>query len=156
LPTIMFFSASLHPTDPNFIVAGIRDYPVSRRTVGGTWNFLAQPGDGFEWGEAEVAVSSTRPFTDWMVGSLYGLIQRTTDGGVSGQIASGGIDRTGAGFVAPVRKCPNNNDIFLTGTNRMWRTNNFFSATPPTWSVNGPEDFSPCPDCPDYPGSILA
>ena len=41
-------------------------------------------------------------------------------------------------FVAPVRKCPANDDVFLTGTNRAWRTNDFFSAATPTWVANGP------------------
>ena len=42
--------------------------------------------------------------------------------------------------MAPVRKCPNNDDIFLTGTDRLWWTNAFFSAPTASWTPNSPPD----------------
>jgi hypothetical protein len=73
-----------------------------------------------------------------MVADTNGVINRTTDGGASGIPADSGIDKTAAAFVAPVRECPSNDDVFLTGTNRVWRTDNFFSSASPSWVANGP------------------
>jgi len=140
LSTAMFYSAALHPTDPKFMLGGLRDFQLTPRTDSNTWAILPQPAPNREWGEAEVALSSSRPNSDWMANHCCadGIISRTTDGGQTSIQADAGIDRTGAAFVAPVRKCPNNDDVFLTGTNRMWRTDNFFSSTAPAWSANGP------------------
>lgn len=140
LPTAMFYSGALHPTDPEFVLGGIRDFPLSYRRTGTVWSVLLNPGTGGEWGEAEVAISSSHPDTDWMGAWIFGFITRTTNGGRSGVVADGGIDKTGASFVPPVRKCPTNDDVFLTGTNRLWRTNNFFSSVAPSWTANGPAD----------------
>ena len=96
------------------------------------------------------------PATHWMLAWLRGAIQRTTDGGTTGIQADAGIDKTGAAFVAPVRKCPVNDDVFLTGTNRMWRSNNFFSAASPSWAANGPPHPFPFPDWIEAPGTIHA
>ena len=58
--------------------------------------------------------------------------------------------------MAPVRKCPVNDDVFLTGTNRMWRSNDFFSAASPSWTANGPPHPFPFPDWIEAPGTIHA
>ncbi|HJZ96315.1 MAG TPA: hypothetical protein VKE70_07395, partial [Candidatus Solibacter sp.] len=139
LSTGMFYSAALHSTDPKFVLGGLRDFQISLRTGSNIWAIFPQPGPGREWGEAEVAVSSSRPDTDWMANHCCeGTISRTTDGGQTSIQADAGIDKTGIAFVAPVRKCPSNDDVFLTGTNRMWRTDNFFSSAAPSWTANGP------------------
>lgn len=136
--TAMFFSGALHPSNPNFVFGGLRDHTPTLRTETNTWVFLSVSAAP-EWGEAEVAISSSRPDTDWMIAGLRAAIYRTTDGGKSGSAADTGIVKDGsAAFVAPVRKCPGNDDVFLTGTNRMWRTSEFFSAARPTWSQNSP------------------
>src|SRR5262249_25060053 len=75
-------------------------------------------------------------------------ISRTTDGGQTSIEADAWIDTTGHAFVAPLRKCPSNDDVFLTGSNRIWRTDNFFSASSPSWVPNGPGSSAP-------PGTIL-
>ncbi|MBI4907581.1 MAG: hypothetical protein HY820_28410 [Acidobacteria bacterium] len=134
LSTQMFYGADLHPTDPDSMVAGFRDFQLAVR-AGGAW--LTLPNQRI-WGEAEVAVSSSRPDTDWMGSWIWGSISRTTDGGNSVVPADDGIDKTASAFVAPVRKCPSNDNVFLTGTNRMWRTDNFFISAAPTWAANGP------------------
>ena len=73
-----------------------------------------------------------------MASWLRGLIHRTTDGGRTGTLADSGIDKTGVAFVAPIRKCPGNNDVFVMGTNRVWRTDNFFNSAAPSWTANSP------------------
>jgi hypothetical protein len=36
----------------------------------------------------------------------------------------------------PLEKCPANDDVVLVGTTRLWRSNDFFSAASPAWSIN--------------------
>jgi photosystem II stability/assembly factor-like uncharacterized protein len=131
-----FYSGALHPTDPNVILGGVRDSPPILRQ-GLRWLVLPQS-TLTHWGEAEVAVSSSHPDTDWMIGEVGGGIQRTTDGGLSSVRADAGIDHSDAAFVPPVRKCPHDDNVFLTGSTRLWRTNNFFNSAAPTWTANGP------------------
>lgn len=50
-----------------------------------------------------------------------------------------GIDRRNAPFIARFAKCPANDDIFIAGTNKIWRTENFFSSTHPSWLPNSDE-----------------
>lgn len=156
ITTGMFYSGALHPTDSTFMLGGLRDFSVSVRRQGSTWLVTPMPVNGVEWGEAEVALSSTHPGTDWMGAWLFGTISRTTNGGQSTIQADIGIDKVGAAFVAPVRKCPNDDNVFLTGTNRMWRTNNFFNSSAPSWAQNGPADPFPNPGGLYAPGTILA
>ncbi len=155
LSTGLFFSGSLHPTDPNMILGGIRDSQASIRQFASEWSALPQAASG-ERGEADVAISSFRPDTDWMIAWNFGAIQRTIDGGLTSTRADAGIDKTGAAFVAPVRKCPTDDNVFVTGTNRMWRTDDFFSATGPTWLANGLPHPFPFPNALRAPGTILA
>ena len=149
LPTLLFVSGALHPTNSDFILGGLRDYSMVHRRSG-LWVLWQPLVPGWTGGEGEVAMSSARPDTDWMVARNWGVIQRTVDAGVSGIQADRGIDKAGAAFLAPVRKCPANDDVFLTGTNRMWRTNNFFSSAEPSWEANGP------PHPFEHPGALVA
>ena len=155
LSTAMFYSAALHPTDRQFMIGGLRDFQASVAGPSNRWSILQQVAS-WEWGEAEVAMSSSQPSTHWMLAWIFGAISRTTDGGVTGIQADVGIDKTGAAFVAPVRKCPADDDVFLTGTNRLWRSNNFFSASPPSWAQNSPTHPFPFPNSLDAPGTIHA
>ena len=75
--------------------------------------------------EGVTAISSSHPDTDWMASQVRGLIQRTTDGGQTTLQVDGDIDKTGIAFVAPITKCPANDDVFVMGTIRIWRTNDF-------------------------------
>jgi hypothetical protein len=74
LSTIMFTGAALHPTDPDVILAGIRDHSIGLRNQGGRWA-TAQPRVAGDWGEAEVAFSSQHPDTDWMAAWIWGTIR---------------------------------------------------------------------------------
>jgi len=153
LPTLLFFSGALHPSDSNFILAGLRDFrPAVRR--GTDWRIL--DGRDLQSGEAEVAISSSHPDTDWMMAAIWGVIRRTMDGGKSDIAADNGIDKTGVGFVAPVKKCPFSDNVFLTGTNRMWRTEDFFNSVSPVWSANGPPHAYQFPNAYAAPGTILS
>jgi len=38
-----------------------------------------------------------------------------------------------------MEKCPANDDVFIAGTDNLWRSSDFFSAESPSWSANGPE-----------------
>jgi uncharacterized protein (TIGR03437 family) len=134
-----FVNGILHPTDPNVVLSGIMDVTGAlRRDASCSWQqFIGKRTS--EFGEAEVGMSSSRPETDWMAASPNGSgIGRTLDGGQTWTDASAGIDKSGGNYFAPVRKCPNNDNVFLTGTIRMWRTDNFFGSAPPSWVANGP------------------
>ena len=130
-----FISGDLHPADPNYMLGALRDSSVMIR-ADGAWSL--PPSRAPLWGEAEVAISASRPNTDWMGATEFGQILRTLNGDATHTQADVGIDKTAAAFVAPVRKCPNNDDMFLTGTNRIYRSDNFFSSASPTWTPNGP------------------
>jgi len=65
---------------------------------------------GAWWILAEAALSG-RVDAAWMLAWVAGDIQRTTDGGVTGIPADAGIDKTGAGPLTQVRKCPNDDDV---------------------------------------------
>jgi photosystem II stability/assembly factor-like uncharacterized protein len=159
LPTLMFYSAALHPSDPGFTLGGFRDFPASvQRNDSQTWQYLPALAPVL-WGEAEVAISTSRPDTHWMVGNNPDLVWRTTDGGRSGTRVDGGIDHNGASaFVAPVRKCPRDDNVFLAGTNRIWRTNDFFSSAMPSWIAQTPARPFPTPGFTGLndPGTILS
>jgi hypothetical protein len=68
-------------------------------------------------------------------------------------VADRGIDKTGVPFIGRFEKCPADDDVFIAGTDNLWRSTNFFSASVITvitdsgpvavaqinWSPNGPE-----------------
>ena len=132
LPTSMFYKGALHPSDPDFVLGQFRDFgTVLQKNGSPAWRAVGQVIST----EGEVAVSSSHPETDWM--TSRGMVLRTKDGGQTAIRADDGIDwGTNRAFVEPVRKCPANDDVFLAGTNRIWRTDNFFSSTAPSWRQN--------------------
>jgi len=145
LSTMTFYSGAVHPSKPGVFLTGVRDLAgVALRSESAGWQQIIGQ-ESIAVGEAEVAISSMRPDTDWMGAGIYGAISRTMDGGQSWTEADAGIDKTGAAFVAPVRKCPSNDNVFLNGTYRVWRTDNFFGSPPPTWVANGPQSSSKDP-----------
>lgn len=133
LPTGMFYKGALHPTESGFMLGGFRDFgTVVQENGSSSWRSTTVAG-----GEGEVAISTSRPKTDWMGSFRY--VRRTTNGGQTFIDADDGIDWTGSAFVPPVRKCPSDDNLFLAGTTRLWRSTNFFNATAPSWaSVNIP------------------
>ena len=137
LTTTLLYDGALHPTDPGFLLALGRDFRPLTYRAGTGWRELPLAATG-SWGHGGgIAISSSRPDTDWMGTHLFAVIQRTTDGGRTALQVDGGIDKTNAAIAAPVRKCPANDDVFLAGTNRIWRTNDFFNSAMPSWTVSG-------------------
>ena len=153
LPTKMFYGGALHPTDPDFMLGSPRDFRLATYKEGVGWRVLAEP-----HGEGVTAISSSHPDTDWMASQVRGLIQRTTDGGQTAVRVDGDIDKTGIAFVAPIRKCAANDDVFLVGTVRIWRTNDFFGSAAPRWTANSPPRAFPSPgfNALNDPGTIYA
>ena len=129
LALFQMYSGAVHPTG-NLLLANTQDTILAiKRTSGGEWEAAA----GFE---GNVIIASSHPDTHWAGTAHNTAVTRTTDGGRSFQAVQAGLDVTGAHFLMPLEKCPGNDDVVLVGTNRLWRSNDFFSAASPAWSVN--------------------
>jgi photosystem II stability/assembly factor-like uncharacterized protein len=133
LAITQFYEGAVHPVKANFALGGSQDNgtevwegPLSWRAVGF--------GDG-----GYTAISAGRPNTDWAISAERLAISRTTDGGASFLPATSGLDTFNALFIAPFKKCPCNDNVFIAGTDNMWKTTNFFAAGGPSWFANGPE-----------------
>ncbi|MBI2867289.1 MAG: hypothetical protein HYX97_03005 [Chloroflexi bacterium] len=124
------------PTDFNFALGGSQDNGTEKWTGSSTWQLIFG-GDG-----ADSAISSSNPNTNWAVSFQELAIRRTISGGDSFTAADSGIDKTGVPFIARFEKCPNNDDVFIAGTDNIWRSDNFFSGVSPTWSDNPSGNFS--------------
>lgn len=144
LTTNMFYMGALHPTEPGSLLGGARDFGTVAYRPNLGWRTMA-PVSGDSNGEGDVILSSSRPNTDWGSTSLRLQISRTTDGGRTFIQATGGIDRTSAAGQQPLRKCPTNDDVVLAGSNRIWRSSNFFSAASPSFTAQTPPRQFPTP-----------
>src|SRR5581483_8835369 len=132
LSITQFYKGALHPTNPNFLLAGSEDNGVGEWTGTNNWRDILR-GDG-----ADAAISSLHPDTDWAAASFNLQISRTKDGGATFSRADGGIDKSGVPFIAHFEKCPSNDDLFIAGTVRLWKTDGFFSSPAPSWSPDSP------------------
>ncbi|HZR46057.1 MAG TPA: hypothetical protein VFA47_05115, partial [Candidatus Manganitrophaceae bacterium] len=132
LSITQFYKGALHPTNPNFLLAGSEDNGVGEWTGTNSWRDILR-GDG-----ADAAISSLHPDTDWAAASFNLQISRTKDGGATFSRADGGIDKSGVPFIAHFEKCPSNDDLFIAGTVRLWKTDGFFSSPAPSWSPDSP------------------
>jgi hypothetical protein len=140
LSITQFYLGSLHPTDANFALGGSQDNGTEKWTGTQTWQFHFG-GDG-----ADNAISSSNPNAHWAVSYQYLGLLRTTDGGNSFFAAGSGIVEPCPpcpAFIARFEKCPSNDDIFIAGGRRLWRSSNFFSSASPSWFSNSPEMDSP-------------
>lgn len=138
LSITQFYLGSMHPTDPNFAIGGSQDNGTSRWSGTLGWD-LVLTGDG-----ASSAIAAANPNTHWALSAQRLLIFRTTDAGFTRPLpaADFGIDKAGVPFIAEMEKCLHNDNLFIAGTDNLWKTTDFFSAggpTGPTWTVNGPE-----------------
>lgn len=135
LSITQFYLGSMHPTDPNFAIGGSQDNGTSRWSGTLGWD-LVLTGDG-----ASSAISAANPNTHWALSAQRLLIFRTTDAGFTRPLpaADSGIDKTGVPFIAEMEKCLHNDNLFIAGTDNLWKTTDFFSAGGPTWTANGPE-----------------
>ncbi|MFI5395425.1 MAG: WD40/YVTN/BNR-like repeat-containing protein [Candidatus Binatia bacterium] len=139
LAITQFYKGALHPTNPNFVVAGTQDNGFVKWTGTETWQYFYDS-DGLD-----IAISTSHPDTRWALTAQFLVLGQTVvsfGGRVTVVPAGRGIDVTDAPFAARFEKCPANEDVLIAGTSRLWRTTEFFSAplSPgPTWSANGPE-----------------
>ncbi len=140
LAITQFYTGALHPSNPSFALAGSQDNGLERWAGADDWELFFY-GDGLD-----AALSSTRPNTRWALAIQFLTIFRAVvppNGRVSVIPAGKGIDLTDVSFWSRFEKCPANENIFIAGTNNLWRTTEFFSKMPllpgPTWFANGPE-----------------
>ncbi len=133
LSITQFYEGSIRPTNPNFALAGSQDNGVEKWTGSNAWQLL------FGCDGAHSEISSANPDTDWAVSCQELFLLRTRDGGTSFSRADSGIDKSGVPFIADFAKCPANDNVFIAGTNNLWKSLDFFSASAPSWISNGPE-----------------
>jgi len=126
-----FFHGSLHPSNPNFALAGTQDNGTEQWTGSNSWQWVFY-GDG-----CKNAISSRNPDTSWAVSAQSSYILNTLDGGSNWNYAASGIDGVNAPFVTRFAKHPFNDDLFIHGTDRLWKCTNFFS-TNVFWFSNSP------------------
>lgn len=132
LAITQFYEGSIHP-DAVLALAGSQDNGTEVWQGERAWRWI-RGGDG-----ADTAISSTRPDTDWALSGQNLALRRTRDAARTITIADSGIDKTGVPFIARFEKCPTNDDVFIAGTDNLWKSTNFFSAVRPTWEANSPE-----------------
>jgi hypothetical protein len=132
LAITQFYQGSLHPNQPNFGLGGSQDNGTEIWQGPLTWTQRFGGDGGYS------AISSKNPNTDWAISAQSLAILRTTDGGTNFTSATTGLDTFNALFIAPFKKCPCDDDVFIAGSDHPWKTTNFFSAADPTWFSNGP------------------
>src|ERR1044071_2520419 len=133
LAITQFYQGSVHPTNPNFVLGGSQDNGTERWTGLRSWLTLYD-GDG-----GCSAFSGEHPNTDWAISSQNLNILRTKDGGANFFPATSGLNTFNALLIAPFKKSPHHDDIFIAGTSKLWKSTNFFSAVTPSWFTNGPD-----------------
>lgn len=139
LAITQFYQGSAHPTNPNFALGGSQDNGVEIWEGPRLWNSVFYGDGGYS------AISASRPDTDWAISVQRLDIYRTTNGGASFSPATAGIDKFNAIFIAPFKKCPCNDNVFITGTGNLWKSTNFFCERPDVvFQWTGPRGVSYC------------
>jgi photosystem II stability/assembly factor-like uncharacterized protein len=131
ISSIQYYYGSIHPKTRDLVLGGAQDNGTS---LGGilpeAWNSVSG-GDGID-----NAISTS--FDNSGATSAQGLIIYRQKNGVGGYV-SNNIDLSTAPFVARFEQCATDNSIYLAGTDRLWRSNNFFNAAKASevaWSSN--------------------
>ncbi|MBI1742309.1 hypothetical protein HYR54_04495 [Candidatus Acetothermia bacterium] len=153
LAITQFYSGSLHPTNPNVAFGGAQDNGDVEFTGSSAWTefFISDGGDSI--------ISATDPDTSWgLTGAGFTILRFNTGSVHFFREVDTGIDKTGQPFLPRMKKCPNDDDVVIVGTDNVWRTNNFFSSTPatPTWFSNSPDPLRPNPPHPGFPITAMA
>jgi len=132
LSITQFYDGSIHPTNPTFALGGSQDNGTEKWSGTEAWQWVFG-GDG-----AANAISATNPDTNWAISFQNLGIRRTINGGATFTNANTpeSEDNTKAPFISRFEKCPAHDDVFIAGTDNIWRTNNFFSGIAPSWSDN--------------------
>jgi uncharacterized repeat protein (TIGR01451 family) len=123
LDITQFYFGSLHPSNANVALGGSQDNGTEKWTGSNAWLWI-ESGDG-----CESAFSSRNPDTHWAVSWQNSTIRRTLNGSTFTD-AFAGIDRVNAPFVTQFAKHPTLDDLFIHGTDRLWKCTNFFSGSP--------------------------
>lgn len=140
LTLTQFYHGALHPDDFGKALAGSQDNgtAVRERTArqgvraaGDAWRKVAG-GDG-----ADTEIAGDNPDTHWAFAFQNGAIQRTTDGGQSRREMVGNLNTGDGPFIAVFARCPHDDDVFLAGTDRVWRIDDFFTTGNPKWDDQG-------------------
>ena len=132
LTITQFYLGSLHPFGSEFGIGGSQDNGTAVWSGANRWDLLLG-GDG-----AASVISPLAPDEHWAVSFQRLNIFRTTNGGQSFNRADGEIDSSTAPFIAILKGCPFDEDVLIAGTDRVWKTSNFFRTGDPTWEINGP------------------
>ena len=132
LTITQFYTGSLHPFGSEFGLGGSQDNGTEVWSGANRWNLLLG-GDG-----AASVISPLAPDEHWAVSFQRLNIFRTTNGGRTFNRANGGIDTSTAPFIATLKGCPFDEDVLIAGTDRVWKTSDFFRTGGPTWEMNGP------------------
>ncbi|MFN0123290.1 MAG: SBBP repeat-containing protein, partial [Blastocatellia bacterium] len=134
LSITQLYSGSLHPANANAAFGAGQDNGTAWWTGASPWPHVFS-GDG-----SSSAFSSASPDRQWMLSAQNLFITRTMDGGATLTQVDAGIGAANRPFIAQCVKCPNNDNVFLAGTDSIWRTDNFFSSAPglPAWTQDTP------------------
>ena len=122
LALTQFYDGSLHATSATTALGGSQDNGTARWTGAAAWDLVAG-GDG-----CDNAFSVSDPTNDYAISFQNLGILRTTNNAASFEFADVGIDKTGVPFIARFERCPGNSNVFIAGTNNLWR-----SATCSAW-----------------------
>lgn len=137
LATNQIWRGSIDPTNDRVALAGNQDDGTTRWTDNSRWQSV-YGGDG-----AASAIAGNNPSTHWAVSYQRAGFARTKNGGATRfEDAASAIGREPEDtrpFITPLEKCPSNDDVFVAGTIKPWRTENFFTGRMPDWTVNGPD-----------------
>ena len=131
LTITQFYHGALHPTNPNIASGGSQDNGAVEWTGSNSWQYIGLLGDG-----CESAISSRNPDRHWGLSYQNSSIWRTLDGSTFSDV-SGGIEKVNTPFVTRFAKHPVLDDLFIHGTDKLWKCTNFFSGFP-AWSSNSP------------------
>ncbi len=142
LATLQIYRGAVDPRPDGFLaLAGMQDNGTAVDTGDPEWKFITG-GDG-----GDCAISSTNPDTDWAVSydvqEGYADILRTKTAGLTPPTqAAHDLDfdllPDYRQFYVHFEKSPRNDDLFIAGTARLWRCDNFFSSSTPDWFANSP------------------
>lgn len=116
LATIQFQSVDVHPWDKNIAYGGTQDNGTNKYTGNLEWLHVFG-GDG---GTTRVNYKNPNVvYTEYVNLAIF----RSNDAAENWNFAAGGIDRSeGALFYAPYAMDPNDPEILIAGTRRLWRT----------------------------------
>jgi photosystem II stability/assembly factor-like uncharacterized protein len=141
LAVVQFYAGFPHPVEATASLAGSQDNGSELWSGSPAWDFKLG-GDG-----GHSAISQLDP-DSWLLSAQYLAIYRMTPAGLIFAPPPGcptysqSPDVCGASFIAPIKRSPDG-DTVLAGSNNLWKSTDFFTASPPTWLADGPEMGAP-------------